>query len=183
MGREGTGVPPAAERLKCRSPPASGIRVCRLRIKQGFSFGPYLALAFREITLCKDSRLSALWKQESLCCYCANPLAEWRQMMVWLGRDPKYHPASIVFCRHHCDACRKYQVSSSQPSACGFKMVPRPAALCWFPGSSVWAESQGLQSLQLDPPFFQQLWGNDGLSVALQRPFLLNNHRVKWKWM
>lgn len=57
--RKGTVVPPAAESLKCRSPPASGIWVCRLSIKKEFSFGPHIDLTFRETTSCKDSTLSA----------------------------------------------------------------------------------------------------------------------------
>lgn len=98
--------------------------------------------------------------------------------MAWLGRDPKYDPESIIFCRHHCDACRKYQVSSRQPSAGGFGMVPAQAsstlALPWqeggsrVPGASVPAAAASL------PPAV----GNDGLSVALQGPSLLSNHTV-----
>lgn len=63
--RKGTVVPPAAERLKCRSPPATGIWVCRLSIKQEFSFGPYIDLTLRENILYKDS--SVLFKQGDLC--------------------------------------------------------------------------------------------------------------------
>lgn len=124
--RKGTVLPPAAERLKRRSPPASGTCVCRLSIKQEFLFGPYIDQTFRENILCKDSKLGAFYTWESLHCYFPKTLAEGRQTMM-LAANSKRAPGSRV-CADFGPCLPRPAVALPVPSCARIGSTPQPAS-------------------------------------------------------